>query len=556
MANSKYNFLPNFPLLDTPRPQQEEAFKKIDNIFSSGKKYAIVNLPTGSGKSHIGVSMARASSSIDDERRHIVENYGIYKKDKNGSHIHEDLFLNNHPFGAFILTVTKSLQDQYQSLFPELITVKGKSNYMCAVDNNLTVNFAPCLFSPKLKQECFDKNRCPYYKIRNEALIKQDSILNYKAFFNLPEFLRKREFYICDEASEIEDELISQYTVNISYAFLQSENIDFKKLISDDSEKAKHWLQDIFIQLKNEWLDLKYKTSLMSNKKNTPSGLFFKQMQRLGRYTELINTLTIVLERWDECEYLVEKKDREQVVFVPYDIKPAAQYIFNGASKILMMSATISNAEEFAKSLGIKKDEYEFVEIPSTFDSKKSPIYCSTQYNLSYKNLERDLPKIAKLAVDICDKHKGEKGIIHTHTNQITEALKKKTKNNPRFLFREVGLTNENIIEEHRERKSEDTILVSPSLDTGISLDGDLGRFQIILKAPYLPLGSKRIKKMFECNPKHYIMKMLNTLIQMSGRCTRSIEDHSTTYILDGTAVKAILTNKHHLPKHFLDRFM
>ena len=170
--------------------------------------------------------------------------------------------------------------------------------------------------------------------------------------------------------------------------------------------------------------------------------------------------------------------------------------------------------------------------------------------------MERDLPKIIKLAVDICDKHKGEKGIIHTHTNQITEALKKKIKNNPRFLFREMGLTNENIIEEHKERKLDDTILVSPSLDTGISLDGDLGRFQIILKAPYLPLGSKRIKKMFERNPKHYIMKMLNTLIQMCGRCTRSVEDHSTTYILDGTAVKAVLTNKHHLPKHFLDRFM
>lgn len=556
MVNSNYNFLPQFPLTDNPRPQQKDAFKKIDHIFSSGKKYAIVNLPTGSGKSHIGVSMARSSLFIDEERKSIIETYGIYKKDKNGIFIHEDLFMNNTHFGAFILTVTKTLQDQYQLLFPELITVKGKSNYMCAVDNNLTINFAPCLFSPKLKQECFDKNRCPYYKTRNEALIKQDSILNYKAFFNLPEFLRKREFYICDEASEIEDELVSQYTVNISYSFLQSENINFKRLISDNSENAKHWLQDIFIQLKNEWLDLKYKTSLMSNKKNTPSGLFFKQMQRLGRYTELINTLTIVLEKWDECEYLVEKKDKDYVVFVPYDIKPVAQYIFNGASKILMMSATISNPEEFAKSLGIKKEEYEFVEIPSTFDSKKSPIYCSTQHNLSYKNIEKDLPKVIKIAIDICDKHKGEKGIIHTHTNQITEALKAKVKNNPRFLFREIGSTNESIIEKHKIEKTGDTIIVSPSLDTGISLDDDLGRFQIIIKAPYLPLGSKRIKKMFERNPKHYIMKMLNTLIQMCGRCTRSKEDYSTTYILDGTAVKAVLSNKHYLPKHFLDRFM
>jgi Rad3-related DNA helicase len=112
------------------------------------------------------------------------------------------------------------------------------------------------------------------------------------------------------------------------------------------------------------------------------------------------------------------------------------------------------------------------------------------------------------------------------------------------------------IMNEHKSRISEDTVLVSPSLDTGISLDDELGRFQIILKAPYLPLGSKRIKKLFDKNPSYYTMKMLDSLIQMSGRCTRSVEDYSVTYILDGSAVKAIKSNKTFLPKYFLDRFM
>jgi Rad3-related DNA helicase len=160
------------------------------------------------------------------------------------------------------------------------------------------------------------------------------------------------------------------------------------------------------------------------------------------------------------------------------------------------------------------------------------------------------------MALKICDAHKGEKGLIHTHTNNITEKFKMKARNNPRFIFREAGSTNENIIEDHKKRLDEDTILVSPSLDTGVSLDDDLGRFQIIIKAPYLPLGSKRIKKQFDKNPQYYGMKMLDTLIQMSGRCTRSKEDHSVTYILDGSAVKAITTNKKYLPKYFLERFM
>jgi Rad3-related DNA helicase len=123
-----------------------------------------------------------------------------------------------------------------------------------------------------------------------------------------------------------------------------------------------------------------------------------------------------------------------------------------------------------------------------------------------------------------------------------------------RFLFREEGISNEYIIKQHEESE-EDTILVSPSLDTGISLDDDLGRFQIIVKAPFLPLGSKRVKKIFDTNKKYYGMKMLDTLVQMCGRCTRSKDDYSSTYIVDANAFSQIQMNKKNLPKHFLERF-
>lgn len=541
----------------TPRPQQEEALDKIERAFNAGKKYVIACLPTGSGKSHIGLAVAASTRNIDPERKHILESYGIYKRDRNGGYAYEDDFNSKPSYGSYILTVTRSLQDQYQSLFNDVILAKGKNNYICDVDKNLTVDFAPCLFSANLREDCFEKNRCPYYKTKNDALMAQYSVLNYRYLTNLPPFLRKREIFVCDEASQIEDELVGQYSVSLSYSFLASENIQFKKLISDDSDEAGRWLQDIYIQLKDELADLKHKVSLMSQKSNSFSGIQFKQMQRLSKMSGVVNTLGDVVESWRECEYMVEKKDSEFVTFTPYDIKPLAKRIFDHADKVLMMSATISNPKEFAKSLGIGEDEYEYIEVKSSFDPQKSPIYCSTKFSLSYANMAKDLPKVLDLALAICEKHKGEKGIIHTHTNQITESLKKKTRNIQRqFLFREVGVSNEDIVKAHKDETDNDTILVSPSLDTGLSLDDELGRFQIIIKAPYLPLGSKRIKKLFEKNKEHYSMKMLDSIIQMAGRCTRSVDDHSVTYILDGSAVKAVMMNKRNLPKHFLERFV
>jgi len=549
------DYLETFPSDSEARPQQKQALEKIARVFSSGKKFVIACLPTGSGKSHIAAAVARSASPICERKKQIISTYAVYDKDRDGAYKYEDDFLSGDSFGSYILTVTKSLQDQYKELFPDLVIAKGKNNYNCDIDPNVTVDFAPCLHSPKIKEKCFAANRCPYYIARNEAFMSIDPILNYRAFISLPAFLRRREIYICDEASDLEAGLVGQYSITINYSQLASEGIDYNKLYSDDSDTAFKWLQDVYIKTKNELDSLKTRISNMA-KNDSSTAIKAKEIQRLGKLNGLVSSIEEVISVWDECEYLVENRDSEKITFVPYDIKPLARKIFNGADMILMMSATITNPQEFAKSLGITENEYEYIEIPSGFDPKMSPIKSTRKYSLSYKTNNKDLPHIIDSAIQICDNHKGEKGIIHTHTNQITQALRNRVGNNSRFLFRDIGTTNEQIISEHRDRINDDTILVSPSLDTGISLDGDLGRFQIILKAPFLPLNSKRIKKIYDKNKKYYIMKMLDNLVQMCGRCTRSAEDHSVTYILDGNAVTSILDNKRYLPKHFLERLV
>ena len=548
---SKSNLISNFPENFNPRPSQIEVLSEIDKIWHSGKKYIIACLPTGIGKSHIAYTIANSATDIDQERKRDIINYEIYKKNRNGEYVYDSRHEGKGKYGSFIFTITRSLQDQYQEIFSNITSVKGKNNYKCQIDTNQTADYAPCLYSKGLKESCFKKAICPYYETRNQGLSSKFAIFNYRSFFNLRNFLQEREIYICDEADGIEEELVSQFTLDIGYNFLASEGIEFDKIISDNSRDAYNWLIDVYNQVKTKLDETTQKASLLSQKKGFDS-LHHKQLQLIGKLTRTYSSMTEAIEYWDTCQYLVEDKKAERVVFVPYDIKPLAQNIFKRADRVLLMSATLSNHEEYAKSLGIKKEEYEYLEIDSPFDPNKSPIFCTTKFNLSYNN-NQDLYKIVEASLELCNKHKDEKGIIHTHSNSITEAFKKKIGNDPRFLFRQVGISNEDILEEHK-KSTLPTVLISPSLDTGISLDGDLGRFQIITKAPFLPLGSKRIKKKFDNNPQHYKMKMLNNLVQMAGRCTRSTKDYSITYILDGVATKSIMSDKHKLPKHFVKR--
>lgn len=168
--------------------------------------------------------------------------------------------------------------------------------------------------------------------------------------------------------------------------------------------------------------------------------------------------------------------------------------------------------------------------------------------------MSRNLPKITANIAKILEHHSDVKGVIHTHTHEITHKVCDILES-PRLIYRQPGISNEKILEQH-QTSDEPTVLVSPSLTYGIDLKDSLARFQIIVKLPYMPLQDKRIKKLFDIDPEWYENKMLNTLVQSCGRATRGANDYSVTYILDGLITKVVTRCKHKLPQHFIDRFV
>ena len=89
----------------------------------------------------------------------------------------------------------------------------------------------------------------------------------------------------------------------------------------------------------------------------------------------------------------------------------------------------------------------------------------------------------------------------------------------------------------------------------GVDLKDNLARFQIIVKAGYLPLGDNRIKRLFDEDKVWYTDKMLINLVQACGRGVRSKDDYCNTYIIDQAITDAVIANRAKLPKYFVDRF-
>ncbi len=537
-------YLAQFPKEYNPSNQQVKIIKSVERAFNRGKKFVICCAPTGSGKSFLAKTISGISSDCTNDFKELISSYAAYKQDFNGNYINEIECLKQPPFGTFALTITKSLQDQYLSLFPDTDILKGKTNYTCDLDNNFDVETAPCVLVPKIREDCWEKNRCTYYNARNKSLLSKFSVLNYKMFLALPNHIKRKSFIICDEASELEDELIKQFSADVNFERLSYYGIDVHPLITDNKERSRNWLTDLIFNISEQMNVLINRANKKHRTLSQPEKI------KLTYLKNLHGSLTTVDGLWKNCEYVIDRTIKS-VTFTPLRADCLTKYIFNYADNVLLMSATIIDHKHFAKSLGIT--DYEYVEVESDFDASKSPIFVSSQNKLNYKNLPIVLPQICDQIKTITEHHKTEKGIIHTHSNDITQFLKTKLSNDKRYLFRDTASNNEEILREHFQSK-EPTILVSPSLSFGIDLKDELARFQVIVKLPFLPLSSKRIKQLFDIDKDWYENKMLNALVQACGRATRSKHDFSTTYILDGNSINALKRAKDKLPNSFIDR--
>jgi Rad3-related DNA helicase len=363
-------------------------------------------------------------------------------------------------------------------------------------------------------------------------------------FSTLPKHIKNREYMICDEASELPNELISIYSRKIMFKTLKELNVSIHNIPKDSSNKFLGWLNDLNGSLieKITSIERRYK------KKTIPDNI----LKSLMAYRILLNELEITISMWDYTEYVVDT-DLVSIKIVPVKANKLSYSIFDHADKVLLMSGTIIDHERFAKNLGIK--DYEYVEVESEFDPKKAPIYTvNPRRSLNRSNIQRLLPILSSEIQKICKSHRNEKGIIHTHTNDITKFLYNNLRGD-RFLYRMDDNENDYILDKHSESDAP-TVLVSPSLSYGIDLKGDLAKFQIIVKAAFLPLNDIRIKKLFDEDAQWYTNEMLNTLIQACGRGVRSKDDICVTYILDGNITTNVIRNKSILPKYFVERFV
>jgi len=217
--------LESFPDEYTPNSSQVKLLKNIDQAFKDGYKFVVCNAPTGSGKSFISKTLANASDEPSVNFKDLITSYTAFKIDQTGSYTHEEECIDEEPSGAFALTITKALQDQYKDLFSGTTILKGKSNYISAIDSNIDVELESLIMPKSILEDHRRRHKCPYHNDRRDALTTKFAALNYNMFFSLPNHVKKRQYLICDEAAELEDQLVKEFSCSINFEMLKRMDI-------------------------------------------------------------------------------------------------------------------------------------------------------------------------------------------------------------------------------------------------------------------------------------------------------------------------------------------
>ena len=502
----------------------------------------------------------------------------------------------SHLGSAYILTATKQLQDQYLSEFPDLVTIKGKNNYTCYYSPSVNCKQAICEKDKSQAHRCKEDGVCPYYNAVKRAANSELTVMSYAYFFAALGGLSKTYFppkkvLILDECHLLDAQFTSWMSIRLNVNKLNKKYKIFRSLNGEDNfddymTLTAMELTDGFSAINEEFIRsilklLSIRRNVLSHdlsiaahdpdyilssdwgdfedQSNNPKIRMSKLINLRDRLEQLIGQLTKFINAPDKLNKWLIMKDSnredktQELIIQPLSIDGLfKQYMSSfGAEHVVLMSATILSARLFCEELGISQDEVGIIRVDSSFDPNKSPIYHLPVGKMNMSSLPQTLPNIIKAVKKILEMHPEDKGIIHTGNYKIAQEIVRQI-HNRRLLMKQGMESNEELLERHI--RSTNGILVSPSLSTGTDLKDDLSRFQIIVKMPFMSLADKRVKQKSEINSDWYVCEMLRTLIQASGRSTRSENDYAITYILDSSFSYWINQYQAWLPESFLKR--
>ena len=533
-----------------PRKEQRECLDFIEKSVKDNptNKFYLLNLPVGVGKSFLAMMIS-----------------DWYKKNI------------NKMARVDIITNSKILQDQYENSFESISSLRGKENYEC--EQYACSCASGGEFNRLNKTNC---ESCPYANAREAYISGGVSLTNFYLYILYAIYNQKlmesrdARVLIVDESHEFDDVMSDFVSIKITETIVKkfkfaNEYDIIKKLkavsgipgyveflrylngeILETCEQMEKGMGTAQRNVKEDKRDLKI--SKVLNVKNGD----VKLMNLISDLKQYQLKIEVFLKEYKENpdNWVLESNYNEKLRQKELSLEPIwafdylDKYVFSHYDMVFLMSGTILDKNLFCGLNGLDVSKTSYYSIGSPFPVINRPIYYMPLGKMSYKSKEETFQRYIPYIQKLLDKYKNKKGIIHTNSFELSNWIQKSIKDK-RLIFHDSSNKDE-MLKRHLESE-EPTVIVSPSMGTGVSFDNDSARFQIIAKIPYPSLASQKNKVRQSTNPDWYSWKTACSLQQACGRIVRSTTDYGDTIIIDGGFGDVIKHSSQFLPDWFQD---
>lgn len=521
-----------------PRNSQIKLINQINHAIGEGYKNIILEAGTGTGKSAIATTLA---NMYDD---------------------------------SYILTMTKQLQEQYLDDFGDmLVEIKGRGNYEC----NYTGHCDFCIKAEYNLRRCED---CDYNLAFKRAQEAENVITNYDFLYYAGvanPLLDSRELLILDEAHNLERKILMLSSSELNREYISTKfGIDIfeplmhgTKSLTGLKKNSRYWVQ-LCDDLVNECKKRIKKIEGDANKsvqvtldefENDPSkysNFDYIEKQNLEQDMKSFASISLGLSH---NELIIDLPDKKSILdnqmdisaeFKPFSVVDDTQKLLGMGNICIFLTGTLGSKEKFCEWNNINPEETYYIYEKSPFDVENRPIYVDFACRMS--GFRRGIPNwknkraINKIK-EILDNHKGQKGVIHTSSNQqafwIMDNLKEYN-----LMF--VGGSDRNRILKEFTESSNNIILIGASIKDGVDFKGDLCRFQIVFKVPY-PQLNEQVKYRMDLDPKWFYYQTVMALMQAYGRGIRDVDDWCDMYIIDSSFKQLFDYNRGFFNEYFIE---
>lgn len=511
------------------RQHQWDAVEEAVEAFNSGIDIVYLDGPTGTGKTLIAELI----------RRRMKVN-GLY------------------------VCNTKTLQDQFVQNFPYAKVLKGRDNYPTLDMAYPEYTAADCnkegVGDEAFCYWCRVVQDCPYEKAKVAALRARLAVINTAYLLTEANNVGKfsgRDLVIADEADTLEQILMGFVTYSLSDRRLERLGLHAPKPGSRKTTILR-WLEDELLPKTYDHL-----RTLPSDSKELRI-----VRERNGVMRLIEDTRRVVEDLRIEIESLSNDEDEQPGVenwirdnkSGPMVLKPVrvenygGRMVWGHGKKWLCMSASFVSTEEISDSLGVHTTglKTKTINVPMLYPVENREVVAVPLADMTNSKKDSEWPKAVRGIDNIASWFPDVRILVHTVSYKFTEYLLSNCSKEMRVRCVTYKDPREREAALQRYRQNQSSILLAPSMDRGIDLKDDDCRVIIIPKVPFPNLGDRQIGSRLRGpgGQAWYNVLTIRTLVQMTGRGVRSMDDWCNTFILDAQFIRKIWNrNKGLLPK-------